>query len=249
MARTVNPEARAVRRDAFIQSGLRLIQTKGYELMSVQDVLDDLHASRGAFYHYFPSKRALLEAVVDHVVVTALGTVAPITAEPGMSAISKLKGIFTGIAGWKEDRRPLMLALLRVWHSDDNVLTRDKLRGRLMASLVPMLAEIVAQGVAEGTMSAGSPDGAARALVSLLLGAQEAAVELFLAGREDEVPFRAVLEVAAGYTEAMERVLGLPPGSLNLFSEKRVRPWFDAGVDKAPDAFDEVAEHGFRDPN
>jgi AcrR family transcriptional regulator len=244
----MNPRARALRRDAFIRSGTRLIQTKGYEQMSVQDVLDDLGASRGAFYHYFPSKQALLEAVVDHVVISALGTVAPITAELGMSAISKLRGIFTGIAGWKEDRRPLMLALLRVWHADDNVLTRDKLRGRLMASLVPMLAEIIVQGVGEGSMSAGSPDGAARALVSLLLGAQDAAVDLFLAGQDDEVPYRAVSEVAAGYTEAMERVLGLPPGSLNLFSEERVRPWFDAGRDKAPKAFEEVAEHGFRDP-
>ncbi len=231
MPRTVNPNTRAIRREAFVQAGLHLIQTKGYEQTTVQDVLDVLHASRGAFYHYFTSKRALLEAVVDHVVVAALATVAPITAEPRRSAVSKLEGTFAGIAGWKEDRRPLMLALLRVWYSDDNVLARDKLRGRLLASLVPLLAGIIAQGVEEGTMSAVSPEAAARAITSLILGAQDAATDLFLAGQEHAVPFQAVVEVVAGYTEAMERVLGLPPGSLKLFEEGRLRLWFAAGVD------------------
>ena len=232
MTRTVNTEKREIRREAFVLSGLRLIQTKGYEQMSVQDVLDDLHASRGAFYHYFTSKRALLSAVMDHVVTAALGAVAPVAAEPGRSAVSKLEGVFTGIAGWKEDRRDLMLALVRVWYSDDNVLTRDKLRASLMASLVPMLAEIIAQGVEEGVMSAGSPDGAARALVSLVLGAQDAVIELFLAAQEGEVLFQAVSGVVAGYTEAMERVLGLSRGSLKLFNEERLRPWFVAGKDE-----------------
>ena len=234
MPRTVNTETRAIRREAFVQAGLRLIQTKGYEQMSVQDVLDDLHASRGAFYHYFTSKRALLEAVVDHVVAAALGTVAPITFEAGRSAISKLEGIFTGIAGWKADRRELMLALVRVWYSDDNVLTRDKLRGHLMVSLVPMLAEIIAQGVEEGVMSPGSPDGAARAIVSLLLGAQDAAIEMFVANQEEVVPFEVAVGRVAAYIGAIERVLGLPPGCLKLFNEETLRPWFGPGVEKGP---------------
>ena len=50
MPRTVNVEARAIRREAFVEVSLRLIQAKGYEQMSIQDVLDELDASRGAFY-------------------------------------------------------------------------------------------------------------------------------------------------------------------------------------------------------
>ena len=61
MARTVNATVYAVRRDAFIDAAQRLIQAKGYEQMSIQDVLDELDASTGAFYHYFDSKAALLD--------------------------------------------------------------------------------------------------------------------------------------------------------------------------------------------
>jgi AcrR family transcriptional regulator len=63
MARTVNAQIDKVRRDAFLDVAQRFIQTKGYEQMSIQDVLDELDASRGALYHYFDSKRALLDGV------------------------------------------------------------------------------------------------------------------------------------------------------------------------------------------
>jgi AcrR family transcriptional regulator len=67
MARTVDPATHAIRRDAFVEATQRLIALKGYEEMSVQDVLDELDASRGAFYHYFDSKVALLEAVIGRM--------------------------------------------------------------------------------------------------------------------------------------------------------------------------------------
>ena len=71
MARTVNLVEHAVRRDTFVDAALGLIQSKGYEEMSIQDVLDEVGASRGAFYHYFDSKTALLEAVLERIVVQA----------------------------------------------------------------------------------------------------------------------------------------------------------------------------------
>jgi len=224
--RTVNVAARAVRREAFVEVALRLIQTRGYEQMSVQDVLEELEASRGAFYHYFPSKMALLEAAVDHIVAAALEAVAPIAVDPALSAPQKLERLFSGIAGWKAERRELMLALLEVWYSDDNAIVRDKVRRSTVVGLVPPLAAIVAQGRVEGVFSATSPEGAARAVVALILGAQEMAVELFLARQAGEIPYQAVETQMAGLAEALTRVLGAPAGSMTLVDEDTLRLWF-----------------------
>ena len=234
MARTVNVETRAIRREAFVETGLRLIQTKGYEQMSVQDVLDDLDVSRGAFYHYFSSKRELLEAVVDHVVAAALAAVEPIAADPQLPAIARMEGIFTGIAGWKAERRELMLALVRVWYSDDNVLTRDKLRLHLGGSLVPMLAGIIRQGAEQGVMSAGSPEGAARAVVSLLLGAQDMAIELFVARQEGTISVESVVVHHGGVHRGVRADPGDPPGSMTLLDEHTLRLWFGSGAETGP---------------
>jgi AcrR family transcriptional regulator len=222
----VNVEARAIRREAFVEAALRLIQTKGYELMSIQDVLDELDASRGAFYHYFTSKLALLEAAVDHIVAAAMEAVSPIVANPTLSAPQKLERLFSGIAGWKAERRELMLALLKVWYSDDNAIVRDKVRRSTVTGLVPLLFVIVEQGRVEGVFSTSSPDGAARAVVALLLGAQDMAGELFFVRQAGEIPFEVVAARFAGLAEALTRVLGAPIGSLSLIDDATLRLWF-----------------------
>ena len=41
--------------------------SRGYDRFSIQDILDATGASKGAFYHYFDSKDALLDAIVDRM--------------------------------------------------------------------------------------------------------------------------------------------------------------------------------------
>ena len=101
MARTVNHANRTIRRDAFVDAAQRFIASKGYEQMSVQDVLDALDASRGAFYHYFDSKVVLLEAVIERMVVEAAARVERILADPDVSALANLSRLLTDIADYK----------------------------------------------------------------------------------------------------------------------------------------------------
>ena len=87
MARTLNVESHAIRRDAFLDAAQRLIQTRGYEQMSIGDILAELDASRGAFYHYFESKEALLDAVVDRMADQATTRVQPLIDDQHLTAL------------------------------------------------------------------------------------------------------------------------------------------------------------------
>lgn len=222
MARTVNPEVHTVKKEAFVDAATRLMQAKGWEQTSVQDVLDQLEASRGAFYHYFDSKQALLEAVIERMVEVGLGSVAPVAADPSLPAIPKLEAIFGGIGRWKTERKALVLALLKTWVSDDNAVVRDKFRRGLAGRIVPMLAGVVKQGVEEGTFTATSPEETARILLMLLLGFQEVATDIFVAG----VGYEAARRTFASFNDAFERVLGAPRGSIDLADEAVLREWF-----------------------
>src|SRR3979490_670226 len=146
MARTVNATLRTVRRDAFLDVAQRLVQTKGYEAMSVQDVLDELEASKGAFYHYFDSKQALLEAVVDRFADGAMAGLAAMLAGPSLPALRKLEKVFAGIARWKADQKELVLAIMEVWNSDGNAIVREKLRRMTASRLRPLLSTLIRQG-------------------------------------------------------------------------------------------------------
>jgi len=217
---------RELRREAFLDVAQRLIQSKGYEQMTVQDVLDALDASRGAFYHYFDSKVALLEAVVERTAIQGTEAVAPVVADPNLSAVEKLTHLFSGIASYKAERKELMLALLEVWYSDDNALVRDKLRQSSGTLLGPLLASILRQGKAEGVFSVSSPEDSAHVLLWLLQGAQDLAGELFFARQANTITYESVQGRLAAYQDALERVLGVPAGALGLVDEATLREWF-----------------------
>ena len=226
MARTVNTTLHTVRRDAFLDVAQRLVETKGYEAMSVQDVLDALEVSKGAFYHYFDSKQALLEAVVERFADGAMAAIAPLLNDPNLPALEKLERVFASIAGWKAERKELVLGIIDVWNSDSNAIVREKLRRMTVRLMAPLLSAVVRQGVDEGVFSVASPDETATVLLSLMQGFQEQATHLFIARQANTIPFEVVERTVAGFTAAYERILGIPKGSLTLADHATLHFWF-----------------------
>jgi AcrR family transcriptional regulator len=226
MARKVDPEAHAVRREAFVDAALRVIQAKGYEQMSIKDVLDELNASKGALYHYFDSKVALLEAVVEQMVDVVIAAQEPMVADPDRSALEKLAGVFGGIASWKTDRDEQIVALMRVWISDENAIVREKVRERTVLRLTPLLTRVLRQGKAEGVFTVSSPEHSAGVLVSAVLGANEVGTRLYIARQAGAVTFEDVQRTIAAYTEAFERILGMDAGRWPIVDDATLRHWF-----------------------
>jgi AcrR family transcriptional regulator len=226
VARTVDHATRAVRQDAFMDAAEQLFRTKGYEHTSIQDILDALGASRGAFYHYFASKVELLEAVTDRIVDDAITAATPVVEDPGLSAPEKLQGLFLSIQRWKELRADLMLGLLEAWLSDHNALMREKYRRGVRAALIPPLARIAGQGIAEGTFQATSAEGVARGIVHLVLGLQDEVLQLYVDRHHGLVTFDDVWRILSPYSGTFERIAGLRPGSFQIGDEATLRRWF-----------------------
>ena len=225
MARTVNATRHMVRRDAFLDVAQRLVQAKGYEAMSIQDVLDELEASKGAFYHYFDSKQALLEAVVERFADVAIAELAPVLNDPKLPALRKLERFFAGIARRKAEQKELMLAIIEIWNSDGNAIVREKLRRLTVSRMVPLLSAVIKQGTDEGVFRVASPDETATVFVSLMLGFQELANDYFIARQAGTITFAVVQRSVASFTEAFERILGIPKGSLTLTDESTLHFW------------------------
>jgi hypothetical protein len=96
----------------------------------------------------------------------------------------------------------------------------------------PLVATIIRQGAAEGSFTTASPDHTARVFVSLILGANEAATDLFVAHQDGAVTFEEVEQTLEAFAVAFERILGIRPGSLEFANRSAVlREWF---VEAAP---------------
>jgi AcrR family transcriptional regulator len=214
MARTVNAQEYAQKRDAILDVAQRYIATKGYEQMTTQDLLESLQISRGAFYHYFESKQALLMALVERMAEQAEQLIVPIASDHEASAEDKLLRFFALVDQLKRDNLDLVFAFLRVWYADENALFRHKLYLARIKRLVPWLSQIIEEGVAEGVFTTFYPDHAARMIFSLLEDLGYATVELLLVEESEPLDIQRMTQMGEATADALERVLGMRSGRL-----------------------------------
>lgn len=225
MARVVNEKEHAAKRQEILIVARRLVQTRGYEKMAIQDVLDELRISKGAFYHYFESKQALLMAIIEHMLEEVFQLFLPIVRDPHLPALEKLQGYFSLIVRWRTERKAFVLELARVWLADDNAIVRQKLHTTGLKRTAPLLAAIIRQGIEEGIFTTSHPDQAGAIVLSLLEDLNEALVELLLSFDLDRGDLSQMEDTVAAYRDAVERVLGAPAGSLHIFEAAALKGW------------------------
>lgn len=226
MARTVDRAAHAARRGEFLDAFQRLVAAKGYENASTQDVLNEVGASRGSLYHYFGSKRELLDALVERSVAVSVSYLGELIADEGLSATDKLNRFFATLADWKTQRREVVVEAMRIRRSDENALVNQAMRAMSVERIAPLLAEVAERGVREKAFTTARPAETGRILVGLIGDLDAALFDLFFAVESGTADRAAVERTVAAYTDAFERVLGAASGSITLVTPAALRLWF-----------------------
>ncbi|HZR42771.1 MAG TPA: TetR/AcrR family transcriptional regulator [Ktedonobacteraceae bacterium] len=226
MVRTVNEQEYAVRRNNILDAVQRLMYSKGYEQMTIQDILDDLQISKGAFYHYFDSKQAVLSALLERMIQEVEQILLSIVHDPALPAIDKLQRFFASANQWKIAQKSFLLAFLRVWYADDNAFLRQKMHAMRVKALVPLLTTIIHRGIQEGVFTTSYPDQAARVIVALIEDLGDNLVERLLSDEAQQDSLSHVEHIIAGYSDVLERLLGAPKGSLPLADVETLKEWF-----------------------
>jgi AcrR family transcriptional regulator len=231
MPRISNEEDYLVRRNEILDSAQKLIYSKGYEAMTIQDILDDLRVSKGAFYHYFRSKRDLLGGLIDRSMDQATRLVKPILEDSNLTSLEKLARYFDSVSNWKIEQKEYMIQLLKVWYKDENSIFRQKMMAAGVEFLAPVLEKLVSQGVKEGAMSVDDPQMTAKVVYSLMISLGDELGGLILALEQPvnrpsrEECYRLMKERTAAFTEAIERVLGVKKDSITLVSDPILEAW------------------------
>ena len=231
MARIVKEHA--VRRNEILDVAQRLVYTKGYEQMTIQDILDGLQISKGAFYHYFDSKQALLEAILERIQEEAEQLLIPIVQDPHLPALDKLQRFFATLNQYKTTQKAFFLELLRVWYADDNAIVRQKARAAGVKWVTPWLSVIIRQGIEEGILTTSYPEQVGEVVLSLALDLGETLGGLLLSFEPDHDDMLRVEGIVAAYTDALERTLGAPRGSLQIVDDETLKEWFVSARDNA----------------
>ncbi|HEY3343628.1 MAG TPA: TetR/AcrR family transcriptional regulator [Anaerolineaceae bacterium] len=229
MARIFIEERYNAKRNEILDFAARLVYSKGYEQMTTQDLLDGLHISRGAFYHYFDSKEALLEALVERMGKAATETIQPILQDPDLPAIQKFQKYFEASARWKSGQKELIIGLVRSWYSDGNTLIRQRLSEKSLVQTPLILEPMIRQGIREGVFTTRFPVQAAQFITGLALTFSDTIMRRVLTPQADQA---ALLESEIvlntnfeAYFDTIERILGAPSGSLKGIGGEALKDW------------------------
>jgi AcrR family transcriptional regulator len=240
MARTVNEQLYAEKRKEILETAQRLVFTLGYERMTIGDILAELKISSGAFYHYFPSKPAVLEALLETMMQAAEQSLVALVRDPQLNALEKLRRFFGWIDEIRITHQADVVRLMRVWYTDENAIVRQKVDESMVVRRAPLLSEIIRQGIAEGTFHTDFPDQGGEIVLSLMQGMGSAHTRLLFSvvpeqgGGEglDEAhvqqTIHQIVATHAAFIDAVERVLGAPEKCLYRADVSTTQAWVNA---------------------
>ncbi|HEV2439629.1 MAG TPA: TetR/AcrR family transcriptional regulator [bacterium] len=110
-SRTVRSAAATATRDRLLQAAMEVFAERGYHGTTVDDVVAASVTSKGAFYHYFSSKRNVFLTLMDTLAgLVEAGAEAAIAGEP--SGLGKVEGALKVVLEMAEARRDLVKILL-----------------------------------------------------------------------------------------------------------------------------------------
>ena len=81
------------REDAIVASVNRLLAEKGFDLMTVDEVVADVGIAKASLYKHFTSKEELAAAAMVRVLERALAELERLRSLPGLSALERLKAV------------------------------------------------------------------------------------------------------------------------------------------------------------
>lgn len=191
------------RRWDIIRTATSLFSEHGYDETSVNMIIEEVGIAKGTFYHYFASKDALLEVIVELMVEKVGGGMRDIAERDDLTGLEKIvesgKYFRTVAVGWEK--------ISEFLHEDRNAHWHLKLEKKLLPIVYDSYERIIEQGVKEGTFHTEFP----RETGIAILGATNA-----LTGRDHDHTGqrRYEPEFVRASMDIIERLLGTEPGLL-----------------------------------
>lgn len=206
-------------REKFLDAAWLLFWKRGYDVTSVQLIIDEVGASKGAFYHHFTSKEALLSEVIDRLIDSSITELQPTVDDPDLGALGKLNLLFDRSWRWKTEHIEPLFEFTRALNRPENRALQQMLYDRSLSASTPLFSAIIAQGVREGAFDVEQPALCATMILEMGHSMRDVNVDDMLTARGDRDKIQAIQHRIDFYLQSIERVLGLSKNSLDRVDE------------------------------
>lgn len=214
-----------IRRSELLDCAQALFFERGYERTTISDILERAGVSKGGFYHHFASKEELLEALAARLAQASAAQFEDVLQAPGLAALARLNAFFARARQIKIEGAPWLRATFDALFKPENIFLYHRIYAAVTPVIAPVLARIVAQGVEEGVFDVPDPQAAAEIVLQLGASTHDAMGRaIAAAGTADSASAIRALEDRLRFQGiAVDRILGLPDGSIRFLEPGTVR--------------------------
>jgi len=169
-----NPTSTSDVRSHILATGQRIMAGKGYSAVGLNEILTTAGVPKGSFYHYFSSKDAYGEAMLERYFEDYLAELDGTLRQPGLTAAQRLMNYWQSwqmSQSFEQCQGKCLAVKLGAEVADLSEAMRLVLR-RGTEAIVARLAQVLAEGIGDGSLTVdGEADTVAGSLYQLWLGA------------------------------------------------------------------------------
>jgi TetR/AcrR family transcriptional regulator, cholesterol catabolism regulator len=214
-----------IRRAELLDRAAGLFLRHGYDNVSLNDLIADAGVSKGAFYHWFPSKGALIAALAERSAGEAFAGVEDAVAGCNGDALARLNaalraGFDVNMKTGGPEQLAAMVSLLR----PDNAHLYGRILAVEEALFLPLLTRLISDGLADGVFDTFDPEGVADMIYGLAARTNSNILDVLQAA-DESARGRAVDCLTTRFRLhglAADRILGLPDGSVATLTRAQV---------------------------
>jgi TetR/AcrR family transcriptional regulator, cholesterol catabolism regulator len=214
-----------IRRAELLDRAAGLFLRHGYDNVSLNDLIADAGVSKGAFYHWFPSKGALIAALAERSAREAFAGVEDAVAGCDGDALARLNaalraGFDVNMKTGGPEQLAAMVSLLR----PDNAHLYGRILAVEEALFLPLLTRLISDGLADGVFDTFDPEGVADMIYGLAARTNSNILDVLQAA-DESARGRAVDCLTTRFRLhglAADRILGLPDGSVATLTRAQV---------------------------
>ena len=212
-------------RKKIVDTAHLFFSEKGYDKTSVNDIINKLCISKGAFYHYFNSKVEVLDAIILGYTEEAVDMMYEIVYDPSLNGLEKYIKMFTEAQARRKKNAERFSFLIQLFLNDNNLLFRHRYTEKILEMTKPPFVLILQQGVKEGLFTINHPDETAELIIRLgnIYRFKIATLSLTLKNNPNNLlKIQSIIEFMQ---DTVERLLGLDSGKLDIISRS-----FESGI-------------------
>lgn len=209
------PDARC---SHILDAAQSLFFARGWDGVTIADVLAEAEISKGGFYHHFSAKEDLLDGVVERFTKEALATAEAARVKTAGNALIRFNAFLDASNRWKAEHGSQLRFFVEAMLRPGNDVLFHRIWQASSAAAKPVLRAIIADGVSEGCFDAPDVDLVTETILALARGRMAVADTAIRTARAGDLERASMLlndrMVAEG--ALIDRLLGLPRGSISL---------------------------------